>query len=754
MSNTIKLKRGSGSDPGSSDLSVGEVALRTDNGKLFTKKDDGSVAQIGGGAGAIDDGAITNAKVASDAAIAGSKIDPDFGSQHITTTGNINGGTNLTLASTVPNIRLNDSDNNPDYRIVNRNGVFNIEDVTHTNAIRFSINTDGHTDINNHLDVGSGLDVTGDITATGTVTSTGLIMGDNKSILLGASDDFRIRHTGSHSEITDEGTGNLRLGSNQVIIGSPTFDETSAKFVDDGAVELYFDNSLKFYTTDDGIESKGELHFKAPASSTGEQVGRLEWWNENDAGVMAKIAVDRTASSNAPADLVFSTSANVDTTANGGDGDITERLRITSAGDIQIPVDGDKLQFGAGQDLSLFHDGSDSFITNTTGTLKIQTQVNIDKGDGSEHIARFIPDGAVVLYFNGNERFETTSAGATLTGTLTATTFSGSGASLTSLNASNISSGTIPAARVGDITGNAASADTVDISSVSNDEAEQVVFSTNSSGSGRTLGVDSSSSAFTYNPSTNVLTAGTFSGALSGNASTATKLATARTIAGVSFDGSANISLNNNAITNGAGYTTFSGSYNDLSNKPTIPTNNNQLSNGAGYITSVSGQNYNSLSNLPTIPSNNNQLSNGAGYITSVSGQNYNSLSNLPTIPSNNNQLSNGAGYITSGSNRAAQAWVNFRGNSSVSINDDANVSSISDNGTGQYTVNFSSSMPNSSYCVSVGFMDDAGNSNVAKIVDNSLGTGSFQIRCGSFQDGSGNTDRDFDGVFCSIFAG
>jgi hypothetical protein len=43
-----------------------------------------------------------------------------------------------------------------------------------------------------------------------------------------------------------------------------------------------------------------------------------------------------------------------------------------------------------------------------------------------------------------------------------------------------------------------------------------------------------------------------------GNAGSATKLATARTIAGVSFDGTANISLNNNAITNGAGYTTYS----------------------------------------------------------------------------------------------------------------------------------------------------------------------------------------------------
>ena len=44
-----------------------------------------------------------------------------------------------------------------------------------------------------------------------------------------------------------------------------------------------------------------------------------------------------------------------------------------------------------------------------------------------------------------------------------------------------------------------------------------------------------------------------------GNAATATALQTARTIAGVSFNGTANISLNNNAITNGAGYTTNTG---------------------------------------------------------------------------------------------------------------------------------------------------------------------------------------------------
>ena len=914
MSNTIKLKRGTGSDPGSSALSVGEVALRTDNGKLFTKKDDGSIVQIGGGAGAIDDdavttakiadGAVTNAKVASDAAIAGTKISPDFGSQDITTTNDLN-GKSLNLTHTSPQIQFTDSNGNPDYTVKVDSGLYKIIDATNSNADRFVINTDGHIDITgnvdfgagidvtgnitatgdlaitsslpkisltdsgdnpdyeitntngslnfkdttndatrisiqssattiaNNLDCGAGIDVTGNITATGTITSTGLIMADNKSILLGASDDFRIRHTGSHSEITDEGTGNLRLGSNQVIIGSPTFDETSAKFTDDGSVELYFNNSKKietkdygafinghlqmdddsiiklgnsndlqiyhdgdhsfidevgngalrlrsdsevaiqsivsgtnknmakfipdgqvelyhndtkqFYTTGDGVESNAEFHFKAPSSSTGEQVGRLEWWNENDAGVMAKIAVDRTASSNAPADLVFSTSANVDTTANGGDGDITERLRITSAGNVGIGTDpatilhvkanvGDMLRLdrdnsgSVGNQIAFRHkDGSGNFIETcsinaatasnaASGNLRFSTKA--DGGSNTERM-RIKSDGTVDIGGNLD-----VGAGVDVTGTCTATSFSGSGASLTSLNASNISSGTIPAARVGDITGNAASADTVDLSGISTNSEKQVVVSNNNDGAGRTLCVDSSSSAFTYNPSTNVLTA-------SGGFSTSGNITVSGTVDGrdVASDGS-----KLDGIASGA----------------TNVTNNNQLTNGAGYITSVSGQNYNSLSNLPTIPTNNNQLSNGAGYITSVSGQNYNLLSNRPTIPTNNNQLSNGAGYITSGSSRACQAWVNFQGSNGAK-RDDLNVSSVSDNGVGQYTVSFASSMPNDDYCIVNGYLTSQGNANTVKITAQS--SGSFSLKTGSFQDGSSNTNRDFTAVYCAVFA-
>jgi len=55
MSNQIRLKRGSGSNPTASDLAVGELAIRTDTGVLFTKDSGGSVITVGGGGG-IDDG--------------------------------------------------------------------------------------------------------------------------------------------------------------------------------------------------------------------------------------------------------------------------------------------------------------------------------------------------------------------------------------------------------------------------------------------------------------------------------------------------------------------------------------------------------------------------------------------------------------------------------------------------------------------------------------------------------------------------
>ena len=49
-----------------------------------------------------------------------------------------------------------------------------------------------------------------------------------------------------------------------------------------------------------------------------------------------------------------------------------------------------------------------------------------------------------------------------------------------------------------------------------------------------------------------------------------------------------------------------------------------------------------------------------------------------------------------------AKAWVNFNGTGTVAIRASGNVSSITDNGTGDYTVNFTNAMPDANYAVFV----------------------------------------------------
>jgi len=86
-----------------------------------------------------------------------------------------------------------------------------------------------------------------------------------------------------------------------------------------------------------------------------------------------------------------------------------------------------RITFGSAGDLQLFHDGNNSYIKELgTGNLQIQSANAIEfEKDNGDKLARFHPDGAVELYFNGNKKFETTNTGAIVTGILTATAFKG-----------------------------------------------------------------------------------------------------------------------------------------------------------------------------------------------------------------------------------------------------------------------------------------------------------------------------------------
>ena len=58
------------------------------------------------------------------------------------------------------------------------------------------------------------------------------------------------------------------------------------------------------------------------------------------------------------------------------------------------------------------------------------------------------------------------------------------------------------------------------------------------------------------------------------------------------------------------------------------------------------------------------------------------------------------SGFGSVGTAFGVRAWVNFNGSNTVAIRQSGNVSSITDNGTGVYQVNFTNSMPDDSYSV------------------------------------------------------
>ncbi len=139
----------------------------------------------------ILDGTIVNADINASAAIAGTKISPSFGNQDITTGGNLNvNGGQIYLSGSTAALVFNDNEDDPDYRLVNSNGVFKIRDGTN-GVDRIKVNTDGHVDIISNLDCLSGLDVTGDISVSGTVDSVDLstYQADGGSYLRSDADD-------------------------------------------------------------------------------------------------------------------------------------------------------------------------------------------------------------------------------------------------------------------------------------------------------------------------------------------------------------------------------------------------------------------------------------------------------------------------------------------------------------------------------------------------------------------------------------
>ena len=276
MANTIRLKRASGSDPGASDLVTGELAVRTDTGKLFTKKDDNSVAEIGGGiSDVVDD---TSPQLGGDLQSNGNDID----------------------------------------------------------------------------------------------------FADSDKAIFGTGGDLEIFHDGSHSYIHDAGTGNLKIKSSRVDILNSAGDEDMIVAVENGQVELHYDNSKKLETKSDGIDVTGEvqcdsLDVDGAADFSGGDVDM--------AGANYNLVWDYSESA-----LEFKDNA--------------------------------KAIFGSSDDLQIFHDASNSYIRDMgTGNLNITgSQIVLANSAFNENMITATENDSVDLFFNGVKKFETASGGVSLTG--------------------------------------------------------------------------------------------------------------------------------------------------------------------------------------------------------------------------------------------------------------------------------------------------------------------------------------------------
>jgi len=93
----------------------------------------------------------------------------------------------------------------------------------------------------------------------------------------------------------------------------------------------------------------------------------------------------------------------------------------------------------------------------------------------------------------------------------------------------------------------------------------------------------------------------------------------------------------------------------------------------------------------------------------------------MSTIKVNNLQNTSGGASSTAEEIQQgrAKAWVNFKGNSTVTIRDDFNVSSVSDVSTGRYTINFSNALTNGNYAL--------------------IATGEYEWSCGPASEDSDN---------------
>jgi len=280
----------------------------------------------------------------------------------------------------------------------------------------------------------------------------GISLYDSRELKFGNGDDLKIYHDGSNSYLDESGTGNLHISTTAGYIQiQKNTGEQMVKASVDGAVELYYDGNKKLETDTYGIYvygpegGDGNIYLYADEGDDNADKWRLRSatdgsfyiqninngtvWDTNIKGV-----------GEGTTELYFDSTKKFETTSAGAtvsgqltvDGNLisysanNNSLGLTGhrwndlfiANDIDL-LDNSILMLGTGNDLNLWHDGSNSNIENQTGQLRIRgSYIFLRSEDAQETFAQFTVNAASELFYDNSKKCETTNSGLRVYGNL------------------------------------------------------------------------------------------------------------------------------------------------------------------------------------------------------------------------------------------------------------------------------------------------------------------------------------------------
>ena len=318
-----------------------------------------------------------------------------------------------------------------------------------------------------------------DGTITGTDLATNVDLADNQKIRFGAGNDLTIESDGTNGLIKNHIGGSIILRANADIQLKTNASDGGAddaiKCVNNGAVELYYDNSKKFETQSDGVYVTGKIQ---PTGHIYQSDNLKHYWGSSqdlqiyhdgsnsyiaesgtgDLIITSSVIRPRTDQftlTNAAANevmmqgladgavsLYYDGSKKFETTSYGaqvtGNFDATGSVdsneltingttvlnssrSLYNLGVLEL-ADNVEARFGSSNDLKIYHDGTDSFILNATGEFQIANSGNGNtiflQAKAGENSVRALANGAVELYHDNSKRLETTSGGVNIGGNL------------------------------------------------------------------------------------------------------------------------------------------------------------------------------------------------------------------------------------------------------------------------------------------------------------------------------------------------